>query len=271
MSHVKNRYPTSTGNLALSYVPRRAGHPRQSIGAGLWWRSAFLTAHAAPTQAADHPILPRCTVRLTRYLMAILILGVCGFPTMSEAADTERMRVYLSIRLGGALFVGTKPVPDIQVSRIAGQQLIAGALGVNLSQHWGVEVAADGYETDLELSGVGKIGEYAIWTVIPQVRWRYPLLDKRLSPYAVGGIGFGFTEFNDPTPRSINVRVEANDTTIVGALGGGLDYFVVGNIAVGVEAKYLIFRGANFQLNGRGSKADFDTVLMSGGLRIFFP
>jgi opacity protein-like surface antigen len=190
---------------------------------------------------------------------------------MGWAADTERKRVYLAIRLGGALFVDTKPVPDIQVSRIAGQQLIAGAVGVNLGRHWGVEVAADGYETDLELNGVGRIGEYAVWTVIPQLRWRYPLLDNRLSPYAVGGVGFGFTEFNDPTPRSINVRVEANDTTIVGALGGGLDYFVVGNIAVGVETKYLIMRGANFQINSRGNKADLDTVLMSGGLRILFP
>jgi len=39
---------------------------------------------------------------------------------MGWAADTERKRVYLAIRLGGALFVDTKPVPDIQVSRIAG-------------------------------------------------------------------------------------------------------------------------------------------------------
>jgi opacity protein-like surface antigen len=194
-----------------------------------------------------------------------------ALPLICRAADTDQTRFYLAIRLGGALFAETRPVEGVDFSRFAAQPLISGSVGLNLGQHWGVEVAADGHETNFRVPGAGKIGEYAMWMIIPQVRLRYPLLANRLTPYLVGGVGVGFTEFNDPTPSGEGLHVKTDYTSVVGALGSGLEYFVVNNIALGIETKFVFFRDVDLRVNGRGGKANLDQVLLSGGLRIFFP
>jgi hypothetical protein len=191
-------------------------------------------------------------------------------PLIGGAADTDQTRLYLAIRLGGAVFTETQPVANVRISRLSSQQLIAGSVGLNLGKHWGVEVAGEGHETNLRRPGLGKIGEYALWMVVPQVRWRYPVLDNRLTPYLVAGVGVGFTEFNDRTPDGDGFRVETDATSVVGAIGSGLDYFVVGNIALGIETKFVFFRDADLRVNGVGGKARLDQLLLSGGLRIFF-
>lgn len=43
------------------------------------------------------------------------------------------------------------------------------------------------------------------------------------------------------------------------------------NIALGMEAKYLISRGHEIRLEGRTSDVKLDSLLFSFGLRIFFP
>ena len=46
-------------------------------------------------------------------------------------------------------------------------------------------------------SGLGTIGEYGVFALMPQVRLRYPLFRGRLVPYVIGGAGVAFTDFND--------------------------------------------------------------------------
>jgi opacity protein-like surface antigen len=214
---------------------------------------------------------PESELMTTRYVASLTGLITLALPIICLAADTDQTRFYLAIRLGGALFTTTQPVKDVEFERFADSPLISGSVGLNLGKHWGVEVAGDGHETNFRVPGAGKIGEYAIWTIIPQVRLRYPLLANRLTPYLVGGVGVGFTEFNDTTPSGEGFHVNTTYSSVVGSLGGGLEYFVVHNIALGVEAKYLFFRDVELRVNGLGGKANLDQVLLSGGLRIFFP
>ena len=51
-----------------------------------------------------------------------------------------------------------------------------------------------------------------MYTAMPLLRARYPVLEGRLTPY-VGGTSWG----------------------VAGALGVGLEYFVANNIAIGIE------------------------------------
>jgi hypothetical protein len=50
----------------------------------------------------------------------------------------------------------------------------------------------------------------------------------------------------------------------------GVDYFLVRNIAVGVEGKYLIVRGHDVTVAGETSSLNLDSFVTSLGLRVYF-
>ena len=124
----------------------------------------------------------------------------------------------------------------------------------------------------LNLENVGAIGEYAVAAIVPQARFRYPLLEGRLMPYAMAGVGLGYSEFNDRKPSGAGVKIDGNPYGVSGLLGVGIEYFVTSNIAFNFETRYLFSRGQTIQIDG-GSERDgnFDSVLFSLGLRVFFP
>ena len=120
------------------------------------------------------------------------------------------------------------------------------------------------------LPGLGSVGEYALYTIMPQARLRYPLLDGRLQPYALAGVGVSVTEFSNGKPRSANLRFDAKDLTPAGAVGAGIEYFVTSNIAVNFEAKYNIVRGHVVKIEGLlAERSVLDSVYFGFGLRIF--
>ncbi len=209
----------------------------------------------------------RLTLPVIGFIVSTLLL-----PGVSRAADTDQIRFYIAMRLGASFFTDTQFRSDIEVPGVGRSAVFSGGAGLNLGRYVGLEVAFDLNEADLNLTSGEKIGEYSIATIIPQVRLRYPLANGRLTPYVVGGAGWAFTEFNDPAfaPFQLDKRRE---TTLAGAVGGGIEYFVAYNIAIGVEAKFLFLRDVEFRIRGSGTTehTDLDTVLLTVGLRIFFP
>jgi Opacity protein and related surface antigens len=151
-------------------------------------------------------------------------------------------------------------------------ELLVGSVGVDLSRYISFEIAFNLYELGLDQSGVGRIGEYALYSMIPQLRLRYPLLNERLVPYLVGGAGIGFSEFNDPRPAAGQPPVLGTKTesSLVGSLGAGIEYFLAPNLAVGLESKYL-FHNSMVERDGANIDVNIDSWLLTGGLRIFFP
>ncbi len=146
------------------------------------------------------------------------------------------------------------------------------AFGANLNRHWGVELAVDYTETTIAPPGfTDSIGDYSIWTLIPQVRYRYPLLDEKLVPYVVVGAGVGIGEFNDRDPDfDRSLFVGGLDTSPVAAAGVGLEYFVANNIALGVEAKHVFLFATDVSVAGRQTELDLDSTFVSAGMRLFF-
>ena len=47
--------------------------------------------------------------------------------------------------------------------------------------------------------------------------------------------------------------------------------FVANNIALGLEAKYIISRDQDIRVNGRQQSLDLDTLLATAGIRLYFP
>jgi opacity protein-like surface antigen len=193
---------------------------------------------------------------------------------LAESRDDIPVRLYLGVRLGAALLTNESAFQSIKTRKDTGSigfnWLYGIAVGANFGRYFGAEVAFEGHEVQLAVPGLGSIGEYALYTIMPQARVRYPLMDGRLQPYALVGVGASYAEFNDGKPPSANLQIEAKDVTTAAALGAGIDYFVTSNIAVNLEAKYNIVRGHVVKIEGRpAERGSLDSVYVSFGLRIF--
>jgi opacity protein-like surface antigen len=193
-----------------------------------------------------------------RLLCGCALLVVMLSATAGWAQDSDQLRYYLGIRGHGS-----SPFTDVH-------DLFGGSLGANFNRHWGAELAIDGFERRIRVNN-RVLGEYAIMPIVPQVRFRYPVLDGRLTPYAIGGVGVAFTEFNDRKRPGWAVSIDTPSSTVVGTIGAGLEYFIAHNVAAGVEVKYLIAGDQTIKINGASRTEDLDSLITSFGLRLFFP
>lgn len=120
---------------------------------------------------------------------------------------------------------------------------LGGGLGVNLSKHWGTEIELLNSEPNIDFSGIGKFAELSVFTVMPKVRFRWPLCGGRLVPYATAGLGVAFNNVGDARTvidqtavgavRAPTVRVK-DETSIAGTVGIGVEYFLNHHLSFGV-------------------------------------
>jgi opacity protein-like surface antigen len=193
-----------------------------------------------------------------RVLCGCVLLVVVLSATAGWAQDSDQLRYYLHIRGHGS-----SPFTDVH-------DLFGASVGANFNRYWGAELAVDGFERRIRFND-RVLGEYAIMPIVPQVRFRYPVLDDRLTPYAIAGVGVAFTEFNDRKKPGFGVSVDIPASTMVGTVGAGLEYFIAHNIAAGVEVKYLIAGDQTIKINGVSRTEEIDSLITSFGLRLFFP
>jgi opacity protein-like surface antigen len=184
-------------------------------------------------------------------------------------------RLYVGARVGAAFttdrtsFQSLRVEPEPPAYFSAGNQLFGALIGMDFGRHWGVELAAEGYEVRLADSTLGSLIEAAVVTIMPHVRWRYPLLGGRLVPFLSAGVGVGRIELNDAKPPS---RLRSADGTSYGmavAGGGGVEYFVASNISAGLDARYQTLRGHTFELDGRDRDAHANAVIVAFTVRAY--
>lgn len=196
-------------------------------------------------------------------------------PPPAQPLDPAPARLYLGLRAGGAISTAThafsnavvRPEPPAYFS--TANQFFGAALGADFGRYLGVELAADGYEVVLATAELGSLTEVAVMHLIPQVRVRYSVLDGRVVPYAIGGVGVGYIERNDRKPAGIGVDIETSRWGVAAALGAGVEYFVASNIAVGLEARYLTNRGHTVRIGTREDTGHYDAVAFALTLRVF--
>lgn len=199
----------------------------------------------------------------------MLFLALLAVAPSAHAEDTDDLRGYLGVRLGITASYDTDVGGGLGAT--PNEQVIGVSVGLNLGRYLGVEIAGDGWERNMRLGG-RTIGEFAMYTGLPMLRARYPpLLDGRLTPYALAGLGIGYTEFNDRKRPGFGLDIGGTSWGVVGGVGVGLEYFVANNIAIGIETKYIISRDQEVRLNGRRQSLELDTLLATAGIRLLFP
>jgi len=201
-------------------------------------------------------------------------------PELRPAALAERdqpagARVYVGVRTGAAFTTdrtGFRPLtlePEPPAYFSEGNQLFGALLGLDWGRHWGVELAAEGYEARLADATLGSVKEVAVVSVIPHLRWRYPLLGGRLVPFLSAGVGLGYIELNDSKPPSEVRNPQGSSFGVAAAGGGGVEYFVASNISLGLDARYQTSRGHTFRLDARERDAHADAVILALTLRAY--
>jgi opacity protein-like surface antigen len=220
-----------------------------------------------------------CIQPVFNLIVGIVFLLVISAGTVSHAADTDQMRPYLAVRVGGTYFVNPSAASEIDLENPPGEAFAGGAIGLNFNRYWGAELAAEFSETDLLVPGAtGKVVELAMWTFLVQGRLRYPMWNDRLTPYLLLGAGVGIAEPNDRNLLNSGgafglpaIPLHGGlDTSFVGAVGTGLEYFVTDNVALGVEVKHRFLFRTDVNLRGQSRELDLDSVVWSSGMRVYF-
>jgi opacity protein-like surface antigen len=151
-----------------------------------------------------------------------------------------------------------------------GNQFVGAAVGLNFGRYLGLELAAEYYEPDLAVPGVGTVTEVGVAHFLPYLHLRYPLWGGRVSPYVFGGVGVSHAQSNDTKAPGVAVEVEVSDYGLAAGGGAGIEYFVASNLAVGLEARYLTARDISAQINkGPARSGHFDAVVVALTLRAF--
>lgn len=182
--------------------------------------------------------------------------------------------LYVRPQVGFASLLDDSPFHGVKASAeqpILGSDLdplFGVALGAEFGRYASVEVSFENYEIELLLPDVGRIGEYAVFPLMVQPRFRYPLLGGNIEPYAVCGIGAEFAQLNDKTPAGRRIDISGRDATLVGAVGAGLEYRIMSNVTLGGQIKYVISRGHEFEVAGVASHGNLDSLLFSLGMSV---
>ncbi len=193
---------------------------------------------------------------------------------IGRAARAGRTRLYIGVRVGGAVNATTQIYPGVKISPGvpgSGFSMCYGAsIGADFGRYAGIEVSLDNYEPKLALTDLGTVGEYALFPLLLQGRLRYPLQNGRLEPYLIGGVGAEKAEFNDSKAVVAGRGVSGEDFSVVGSVGGGVQYFVTDNLAATFELKYILSDGHSFTVgNETMSAGNLDVLLFSVGLRAY--
>ena len=195
----------------------------------------------------------RRTQRLTRAAAVVAVALSAGLLAVSgRAEDADRPRAYM--HFGSGEFNTAWDVHDYWHLSV----------GMNFDLHWGAELAGDAFELNQDY------GEISVNCFLPQLRFRYPLLKRRLVPYALVGVGGTFMQFNDAKGEATGQSVHAEGWRPAATLGAGLEYFLTDSITFAVEGKYLWAGSLDVELPSRTATANPSTFLATIGLRAYF-
>ena len=203
------------------------------------------------------------------------------YPELHPAESAARARarngsIYVALRTGGSLlenghaFSSVSADPEQAIFGSSFTVLFGVAVGADIGRHAGIELSLWNRELSLNAGGMRGAAEYALFPILLEPRLRYPLLDGRLEPYVIGGIGVEVADLNDVPDSSASLDLSGDDVGFAGAAGAGLDYFVTSDISFGCEVQYLVSRGHTLRIRGASEDGNLDGLLVSIGLKARF-
>lgn len=198
--------------------------------------------------------------------LAILLTGAGS----ALAEGGVQIRPYVGIRAGKSLFTRPKS-GGVMLQRNHPEAHVSGNFGMTIGKYFAIEGVIDWAETEVQGAGIGKVVELGMWTFSINGRLRYPLMNRKLEPYLLAGLGVTFSELNDRAV--LNARflsiTGSRDTSFVAILGVGVDYRLTANLSLTAEVKYHFFPNTDLIVAGTKTSVDLDALYYSVGFRVF--
>ncbi len=166
-------------------------------------------------------------------------------PLLIETENDFPSRFWGGFRYGASILLDNKLNKDLHLEPVAaalgetGNQAGSFLLGYNFGKHWGVGFAANFAEYDIASDRYGTFGEYSTYTLLPEGRYHWTLMDGKLSPFVSAGIGMTYSEFNDRKPPGENLHIDGKGFYPAADVGVGAEYFFARNISVSAESHYM--------------------------------
>jgi opacity protein-like surface antigen len=159
---------------------------------------------------------------------------------------------------------------SLTVESPSGQQFASISAGADWGRYWGFEFNIDRFESDIGSPQYGKLADYDIWTGMANMRFRYPIPELRLQPYAILGAGISLAETNDRNVLNAGIPFGSSlSTSPVVGIGAGVEYFLADNVAFGLEVKHRAFARSTVQFQGGNERLNLDSTAFSLGLRMY--
>jgi len=190
--------------------------------------------------------------------IAVGLLLAAGATSTVLAEDADRFRPYIRFHSGDIA-----PLWEVDDHWSFG-------LGANFNRYFGAELALDFFERDYDYDPVGTLGEVSVWSLMPELRLRRPMLKDKLVPYLLAGIGPSFQQINDFKKDALGHKVDIEGYTWGIGVGGGIEYFIADNVTFGIEAKYLWFDPIRGKVDGDSFDVDVSSPTFTFGLRVYF-
>ena len=198
---------------------------------------------------------------------------------LAESQDEVPLRLYFGAGWGAGFTTDGDWAPGIrlgnEVSSIgtAGQSVEL-ALGANWGRHFGFELAVDYWEGNINLDNVagvtGGVGEYAVYSLIPNLRFRWPLQEGKVVPYLLAGVGGTYGEVNDRFNNGGNISVDSKGFAPAFNVGGGVEYFFNRNVSLFGQAKWIYSWNNKIEVDNMGEqKGDLAWLHCQIGFRLY--
>jgi opacity protein-like surface antigen len=196
-------------------------------------------------------------------------------PPVTVSSPGQR-RLYFGVRAGGSVLTEDRWVPGVRLEPEPsgwGALNQTGALTLGMDWHGplGVELVADSLEKSVHVKGEGGVAEYGMGIAIPQLRVRYPVGSGKWMPYATAGIGIAFGEINDHKKLESGLRLDAWGLNPALSAGAGLEYFIVRNVSLHSDLRWIYTWGHTLKLSGQPRRrGDFSALLLTLGFKAYF-
>jgi outer membrane protein len=191
--------------------------------------------------------------------MALAVTLAAG----NAMADSIQGRFGVTGRLG-FLIPTDSDFGDLKLETDAGF-VGGGGFIYGIDKNWAAEIDVTRTEFGSNRVSGANTGDFGITNISLGAQYRFMIPLQQLVPYAGGGLDILLNDYK--TEKGIKTDVD----TVVGVhLAGGIDYFILKQLALNAEARAVIAPEADITLPG--ASGHFDPSSFSGtvGVRFFF-
>lgn len=205
---------------------------------------------------------------VSKFIMALVFVAFVLVPFTVHAEGVKDMTGKASV----GVVTGTVFPKDSDIDNT--WYVIGGnfAYGINEYLAVGAEV---GYTTWEDKEDGIDYGDIRAIPLLADVYLRYPteLGAQTVIPYAIGGIGVVFWEYDESSLLEANSVVVDMDNSLGIKIGGGVDYFISESLALNLEGSYL-WSDADASIAAFGTyteaTVDTDSFILTLGFKYYF-